>query len=127
MSEDRLYQGGGYEVTHTFLRTPRASHDLTSIRSVALRRTVLLVALLPSVAVLGFVVMLHRYLTASEIVTLTSGAIGALIVSGLTGTLHVESVALRDGEIGTTHGLYFRLKRVRAAIERTMRERDTAK
>lgn len=118
-----FYQGGGFEVTDTLLRTPRKSYALGQIEYVSVQRPLLVFAGLPAVGVIGFCLTFWRYLHAGEIAALAGASSLALLAAFLFGTLRVHSLALRDDEVAMSFGLVARLRDVRAAVERAMEAR----
>ncbi|OXT02736.1 hypothetical protein B7H23_07640 [Notoacmeibacter marinus] len=118
-----FYKGGGWEVTHRLVRTPKKSFDVGKIESVSLKRNLFLMCALPSLGLLGLGLSFWRYLYAGEQVALIALPIVVLAVTWQVGTLKVDSLALRDDEGGTIYGRFSRLLQVRRAIEQAMDER----
>lgn len=117
------FQSGGYLVTSKIVTLRGATHDITTLKSVSVRYTPLLVVALPALGVISFALMFWRYLTMEEALLFVAGPLITVMAATQVGTLHVESLALRDGEVGTCHGLMMRLKRVRSAIQQAMEDR----
>ena len=120
MSEPVLYEGGGFVVTRSFIKTPRKTYAVKRIEYVSVRRTPLLLAAIPAIGFLGFAIGFWRYLYAGELLVLIGGSLTALSVAWQVGTLRVHSLALKDGELATSLARIGRLKAVRDAVETAM-------
>jgi hypothetical protein len=120
MSARVHYQGGGFEVSDTLLKTPRKSYALAGIEYVSVTRPLLLFTGPPAVGLVGFAVSFGRYLHMSEIATLAGLSVAAVVVAAKFGVLRVHSLALRDDEVAQSFGPIGRLRAVRAAVETAM-------
>lgn len=118
-----FYKGGGWEVTHRLVRTPKKSFDVGKIESVSLKRNLFLMCALPAVGMAGWALAFWRYLYIAEHVMLIGIPLIVLAATWQVGTLKVDSLALRDDEGGTIYGRFSRLLQVRRAIEQAMDER----
>ena len=120
MSEPVLYEGGGFVVTRSFIKTPRKTYAVKRIEYVSVRRNVFLFVAIPATGLLGFATAFWRYLYAGEKAALIAGSVAALLAAWQVGTLRVHSLALRDGELATSLARMSRLKAVRDAVETAM-------
>ena len=124
MKEHVRFQGGGFTVTPTMLRTPFKTYELDKIQFVAVQRGLLLFALIPAVGGILFVLRFFRYLyffTEAVPLLLVCGA--AIYAATQVGTLRVRSFALNDDEESNSFGLMRHLTGVRAAVEEVIAER----
>lgn len=117
------YEGHGWRVTGSLVRTPKRTFSLDRIEAVSLRRTFFLMAAVPAGGAILLVAFWWRYLFLGEIALLLGSAFCALIVSFQFGVLKVDALALKDEEGGTVFGRFGQLANVRAAIETAMHER----
>lgn len=117
------HDAGGFLVTDRIARTPKKSFAIERIEAVSLRRSLFLMTLVPALGSIALCALAWRYLYASEIAFILIAAGAALAGSWQVGTLKVETLALKDDEGGTVHGLYARLVPVRAAIEQALADR----
>jgi len=122
MTDAVFYEGGGFRVTRTLLKTPRKTYALQRIEYVSLRRGLLALTGLPALGLLGFTLAFWRYLYAGEKAALLAGTLGALALAWQVGTLRVHSLALRDGELAASLASMRRLRAVRDAVEAAMAE-----
>ncbi len=120
MTEAVFYRGGGFEVTERLLRTPRRTYALARIEYVSMTRPLLLFLGGPALGIMGVVYSFRRYLLEVEIATILALCIAILIAAFLFGTLRVHSLALRGDDDTQTYGPVWRLRQVRAAVERAM-------
>lgn len=124
MTDTILYQGGGFTVTPSMLRTPRKSYALRDIEFVAVQRGLLLFAGIPAVAGGLFVLRFFRYLYFfTEVIPLLLLCGGALYAAAQFGTLRVRSFALNDDEESNSFGMIRHLSGVRAAVEKAIMAR----
>ena len=124
MTEPILYQGGGFVLTQSVLRTPYKTYALDNIEFVAVQRSILLFVSLPAVGGILFVLRFFRYLAFfSEVMPLMCLCAGALYAAAQVGTLKVRSFALNDGEESNSFGLMTHLSQVRSAVERAIMAR----
>ncbi|MCM2396145.1 hypothetical protein NBH19_08640 [Rhizobium sp. S95] len=124
MERPVFYQGGGFTVSETLLRTPRKTYALGQIEYVSVQRPLVFFVGLPAAGLIGFSIGFWRYLLAAEAVTLTGLSVAAIIVSLRFGVLRVHSMALRDDDVAMNFGPIGRLRAVRAAVEQAMAFRD---
>lgn len=124
MPEPILYQGGGYVVTRSMLRTPRKSYTLRDIQFVSVQRGLLLFAAPPAIAGILFVFRFFRYLYLTESLPLLCVCACALYAAAQVGTLKVRSFALNDGEESNNFGLIRNLVGVRSAVETAIMDRN---
>jgi len=120
------YDGGGWQVTNSLIRTPKKSFSLNRLEAVSLKRSFFLLASMPAIGGLVLTALWWRYLFPGEIMLILSSSIAALIISFQFGTLKVDALSLKDDEGGTVYGRFARLAAVRDAIELAMQERDQA-
>ena len=124
MTETVLYQGGGFTVTPSMLRTPFKTYELGKIQFVGVQRGMLLFAAIPAVAGILFVMRFFRYLYFfTEVVPLLCICALALYAAAQVGTLKVRSFALNDDEESNSFGLMRHLTGVRAAVEKAIMAR----
>ncbi len=119
------YDGGGWQVTDSLVRTPKKSFSLDRLEAVSLKRSFFLLAALPATGALTLTALWWRYLYAHEIWVLILASLTALLVSFQFGTLKVDALSLKDDEGGTVYGRFTQLARVRDAIETAMRDRNS--
>lgn len=120
MNRPVFYEGGGFRVTETLLRTPRKTYALERVEYVSVQRPLVLFVGLPAAGLIGFTFGFWRYLHLSEAVTLVAVSACAIAASLAFGVLRVHSLALRDDEVAMSFGPVARLRSVRAAVERAM-------
>lgn len=126
MSAALHYQGGGFAVSDTLLKTPRKSYALARIEYVSVTRPLLSFAGPPAIGLIGFAVSFWRYLHLTEIAALVGVSVAALILAAKFGVLRVHSLALRDDEVAQSFGPISRLRAVREAVEAAMAKNITA-
>lgn len=124
MNEPVFFQGGGFTVTDHLLKTPRRTYLLGRIEYVSVTRPLLIFAGGPALGLLGMTAAFRRYLFAGEIATIVGVAVIILAFASLIGTLRVHSLALGGDEDTQTFGTVWRLRQVRAAVERAMQFRN---
>lgn len=125
MEQRTYYQGGGFEVSSAFLRTPRKTFKIAQIEFVSVQRPLLAFAGLPALGTAGLAATFGRYLYFSEILTLSALSVLTIAVASRFAILRVHSLALRDDEQAQTFGTVARLRAVRAAVEMAMNEHRT--
>ena len=118
-----LFSGGGFEVTSSTLKTPRRAYDLRNVEMVSVRQPLLLISGGIGLGLSGFVLAFFRYLYGWEVFTLGMTALLAITGSAMIGTLKVHSLAIR-GDEGTLYGRIGTLRKVKAAVERALDERE---
>lgn len=124
MNKDVHYNGGGFTVTQSMLRTTRKTYDLDEIQFVSVQRGLLLFVLVPAVAGILFVMRFFHYLYFfTEVVPLVLVCAAAIYVASQVGTLRVRSFALNDEEESNSFGLMRDLVPVRAAVEKAIMAR----
>lgn len=123
MNAALLFEGGGFSVTPTLLRTPRKTYRLDRIEYVSVERTFFVFAVLPSAALLGIALRFWRYLLPGEAAFLMGLPLLVLVAAWQIGTLQVHSLALRGEDDTRSIGWIPRLRGVRAAVEQAMASR----
>lgn len=118
-----LFEGGGFSVTDTLLRTPRKTYRLDRIEYVSVQRSFFVFAVLPAFALLGIAFRFWRYLLLGEALVLIGLPILVLAVTWQVGTLKVRSLALRGDDGTRSVGWIPRLRAVRTAVEDSMASR----
>ncbi len=122
MSDEVLFQGGGYLVTRKLLRTQRKTYALAQIEYVSVERAMLWFAGLPAAALILFGLRFFRYLTLLELATLFSLSAAGIWLAAQIGTMRVHSFALQDQDT-SSYGLITHLRSVRSAVEQAMEGR----
>lgn len=120
------YEGGGWQVSDSLVRTPKKTFSLERLEAVSLKRTFFLITFMPAVGGIMLSGLWWRYLFISEIITTLSLSAIALYVSFQLGTLKVDAISLKDDEGGTVYGFFNRLSDVRDAIEQAMQDRESS-
>lgn len=120
------YEGGGWQVSDSLVRTPKKTFSLERLEAVSLKRTFFLITFMPAVGGIMLTGLWWRYLFISEIITTLILSAIALYVSFQLGTLKVDAISLKDDEGGTVYGFFNRLSDVRDAIEQAMQDRENS-
>lgn len=120
------YEGGGWQVSDSLVRTPKKTFSLERLEAVSLKRTFFLITFMPAFGGIMLSGLWWRYLFISEIITTLSLSAIALYVSFQLGTLKVDAISLKDDEGGTVYGFFNRLSDVRDAIEQAMQDRESS-
>lgn len=115
--------GSGFEVNDRVYRSPRASHDISKLTSVSLRRTPLWLALPAAAGIWACVLAWWPYFWPEERAWLLGVSAVVALVASRVGVLRVDSIALSEPELGTSWGEWGRLTRVRAEIEAAIDKR----
>lgn len=119
---EKLYQGGGFSVTNSVLITPKQSYDLKNVESISVKQPLLIIAVVLAIGLWAFAVSFFRYLYPMEIIGLFAVPLVALVAAKMTGTLKIQSIALRD-DGNTMYGLMTHLRKVKQAVETAMDSR----
>lgn len=115
MSE-KLYSGGGFEVTANMLRTRRRTYELKNIEHISLHQPLLVLAVITACALSLFTASFFKYLYQGEVIALIGGSIVGVLLGLNMGALKIHSLALREDQ-KPLHGSIRHLKAVKKAVE----------
>lgn len=119
------FEGKGWRVTDSLVRSPKRTFTIDRIEAVSLRRILFLVCTIPAAGAFLIVALFGQYLFAHEIITLICIPGIALVISYQFGVLTVETLALRDQEGGVVYGWFSQLEKARSGIEEALEANRT--
>lgn len=122
--KNSLYEGGGFEVTTSILKTWKRTYKLKNIEMVTIHQPLLVLTGFVGVGLIGFTFSLSRYLYLGEKIALIGGSILAIMVASRIGSLKVQSLALRDDQ-GQIIGLIRHLTQVKEAVDTVIDQRGS--
>lgn len=120
------YSSRDWQVSDCLVRTPKKTFSLQKLDAVSLKRTFFLFTAGPAVGCILITLLWWRYLYPSEILTMLTMSIGALIFSFQFGALKVDALSLKDDEGGIVYGRFNQLALVRDAIETAMQASNSS-
>lgn len=113
---DKLYSGGGFEVTSNILKTSRRTYELKNIEHISLHQPLLIIAGVIACGLMLFTISFFRYLYEGEIISLVAVSVVGILLGINMGALKIHSLALREDQ-RPLHGSIRHLKAVKNAVE----------